>query len=161
VGNGVAARMALYDYDFVPGTDQLNYRGRDRLRQIAFHIPRNPFPVVVERLPFAPALADARRLAVLNELAAAGLQAQVGSSSLADRVVVSGPIAVPLRGIEAISISQNLDRISEWAGVWVNQDLQTDGRPQVGPILGSQGGAGGGGGPGSGAAAPGPGLGPR
>ena len=102
VANGVAARMTLYDYDFLRGGDQLNVRGKDRVRQLAALMEINPFPVVVERMPYAPGLAEARRQAVLAELAA------VMPRVPAERVVIGPPIAVPLQGVEAELIYQNL-----------------------------------------------------
>jgi hypothetical protein len=125
VANGVAARMTLYDFDFERGGTRLNYRGRDRLRQIAALLPHNEFPVVLERLPFAPDLAEARRLAVLNELA---------EMAPPDRVVVGPPLAVPLRGVEASAIYDNLLRSVETYGVWVSQGLEAGGRPAAGPV---------------------------
>jgi hypothetical protein len=111
VANGVAARMTVYDYDFIRGGDQLNVRGKDRVRQIAALIALNPFPVVVERMPYAPALADARRRAVLAELAAVMPHVPV------ERVVVGPPVAVPLQGVEAELIYQNLLLQTGSAGV--------------------------------------------
>ncbi|HET6574295.1 MAG TPA: hypothetical protein VFG68_11865 [Fimbriiglobus sp.] len=102
IANGVAARMTLYDYDFYRGGDQLNVRGKDRVRQIAALMGSHPFPVVVERMPYAPGLADARRRAVLAELAAVMPRVPV------ERVVIGPPIAVPLRGVEAELVYQNL-----------------------------------------------------
>jgi hypothetical protein len=102
VANGAAARMTLYDYDFLRGGDQLNVRGKDRVRQLAALLELNPFPVVVERMPYAPGLAEARRRAVLAELAA------VMPRVPAERVVIGPPIAVPLQGVEAELIYQNL-----------------------------------------------------
>jgi hypothetical protein len=99
MANAAAARMTLYDFDFVAGGAQLNYRGQDRLRQIAGLLPYNQFPVVVERMPFAPGLAEARRMTILNELAAV---------LPPERVVVGPPLAVPLRGVEATYIYRTL-----------------------------------------------------
>jgi hypothetical protein len=111
VANGVAARMTVYDYDFVRGGDRLNVRGKDRVRQIAALMALNPYPLVVERMPHAPALADARRRAVLAELAAVMPHVPV------ERVVVGPPIAVPLQGVEAELIYQNLLLQTGTAGV--------------------------------------------
>jgi hypothetical protein len=127
VANGVAARMTLYDYDFERGTDKLNYRGRDRLHQIAALLPCNAYPVVVERLPYAPELADARRMTVLNELAAV---------LPPDRVVVGAPLAVPLSGVEAEIIYGTLINATRTAGVSVTQELQTGGLPHATPVFG-------------------------
>jgi hypothetical protein len=104
VANAAAARMVLYDYDFVPGGAALNYRGRDRLAQIQAMLPCNGFPVVIERTPDCPPLADARRLAVLSELAHGPVPTP------AERVVVGPPIAIGLQGVEAEIIYSNLLR---------------------------------------------------
>src|SRR5262249_56057796 len=69
VANGDAARMVLYDYDFVGCGAHLNLKGKDRLGQIAAMLPSNFFPIVIERTPANPALAEARRLEVLSLLA--------------------------------------------------------------------------------------------
>jgi hypothetical protein len=102
IGNAAVARMTLYDFDFVQGRSQLNYRGRDRLRQLAGRLTATQYPLVVERLPLDPTLATARRAAVLEELTAMGLKVPP------DRVVVGPPIAVPLRGVEAEGIYATL-----------------------------------------------------
>ena len=102
VSNGAAARMTLYDYDFVHGSTQLNYRGRDRLRLILNLMDQSSYPLVIERLPLAPDLAAARRAAVLTELTAAGVAVPP------ELIVIGPPVAVPLRGVEAELIYQTL-----------------------------------------------------
>ncbi len=97
-----AARMALYDYDFLPGNTQLNARGVDRVWQIARVIGNFNNPVVVERTSHSPTLADGRRQAVLDELA------RIGFAVAPERVVVGMPSPVPLQGVEAESIYENL-----------------------------------------------------
>jgi hypothetical protein len=111
ITNGVATRMTFYDYDFVPDTAQLNSYGRDRLRQVAGWLPHNPFPVTIERMPAAPALAEARRRVVLNELAA--LLGPVPP----ERVMVGPSPTTPLRGVETELIYQNLLRLADSAGM--------------------------------------------
>jgi hypothetical protein len=93
VGLGEAALMVLYDYDFVAGAAQLSPRGQQQLAKIAVLLASNPAPVVIERGTCAPALADARRLTVLNALA--------GGPSLVppERVVGGVPNAPGLRGL--------------------------------------------------------------
>lgn len=49
--NGDAARMVLYDYDFVPDSDQLKWRGKQRLVKIARMLPENFLPVIIEPAP--------------------------------------------------------------------------------------------------------------
>ena len=102
VANADAARMMLYQYDFVEDKAALNGRGRDQLVKIASMLSSTSAPIVIERIPGDPRLAEARRLAVLNDLA---------SSSVAvtpDRVVVGAPTAIGLRGPEADVMYQNL-----------------------------------------------------
>jgi len=102
VANGQAARMVLYHYDFVGNTAALNTHGQDHLAKIAAMLAHNSFPVIVERTSSNPALAQARRLAVLNQLGGEGIVIPP------ERVVVGGPIANGLRGAEAEIIYQNL-----------------------------------------------------
>jgi hypothetical protein len=102
VANGDAARMVLYEYDFVPGGEALNCRGRDRLAEIRHMLPRNAFPVVIERTPGFPPLAEARRMSVLGELAAGPFPVPV------ERVVIGPPLATGLAGVEAEVIYRNL-----------------------------------------------------
>jgi uncharacterized membrane protein YgcG len=100
VANGEAARMVLYHYDFLGGRDALNLRGRDQLAKIAAMLGHNSFPIIIERTPENPALAEARRLAVLNVLAHNAIP--VGP----DRVVIGPAIATGMSGVEAELINQ-------------------------------------------------------
>jgi hypothetical protein len=102
VANGVAARMVLYHYDFVDSTPVLNTRGQDHVAKIGALLAHNNFPIIVERIPCNPALAEARRLAVLNQLG------RGGAAIPSERVVVGAPIANGLHGAEAEIIYQNL-----------------------------------------------------
>ena len=61
VANGEAARMTFYRYDFVDGTAKLNLRGADKMQEIRAMLPTTFAPVVVERTPDRPTLAEARR----------------------------------------------------------------------------------------------------
>lgn len=110
IANAAAARMVLHDYDFVPGSADLNDRGRDRILRIATLLSHNQFPIVVERLPHASGLAEVRRRTVLTQLAAAA------GWIPAERVIVGPPVALPLRGPEAELIYLNLLRLTESAG---------------------------------------------
>jgi hypothetical protein len=101
VANGEAARMVLYDYDFIQGGDQLNLRGRQQLAKMMALLPCNFFPIVIQEKPDIPPLNGARRRAVLNELARYPFPVP------AERVVVGRPIANGLRGEEAEIISSN------------------------------------------------------
>jgi hypothetical protein len=102
VANADAARMVLYQYDFVDGSTALNLHGQDKLARIAALLPRNFAPVVIERLPCAPGLAEARRLAVLDELAHGPFPVPP------ERVVVGAPIATGLNGVDAALVYENL-----------------------------------------------------
>jgi hypothetical protein len=102
VANGIAARMVLYHYDFVDNTAALNTRGQDQVAKIAAVLAQNGFPVIIERTPSNPTLAEARRLAVLNQLGRSGIPIPP------DRIVIGAPIANGLRGGEAEIIYQNL-----------------------------------------------------
>jgi hypothetical protein len=94
--------MVLYHYDFDPDGEHLTVRGHDRLAQIAAMLPCNAFPVVVERTPTNPALAEKRRHVVLNELAKGTFAVP------AERVLIGPPVANGLAGPEAVIIYQNL-----------------------------------------------------
>jgi hypothetical protein len=102
VANGDAARMTLYHYDFDPDGEHLTLRGRDRLVQIVATMPSNGFPLIIERTPANPALAEKRRLVVLNELAH-------GPFPVPDeRVLIGIPLPNGLSGREAVLIYGNL-----------------------------------------------------
>jgi hypothetical protein len=96
VANGTAASMVLYHFDFIDGSDMLNVMGRDRLHRIACLMAENDFPVIIQRTPEAPALAEARRTAVLTLLAQEGLTVPMA------RVVIGPPIANGLAGFEGM-----------------------------------------------------------
>jgi hypothetical protein len=102
IANGDAARMVLYHYDFVGNTATLNTHGQDQVAKIAAMLGHNGFPVIVERTPGNPALAEARRLAVWNQLGGAG------SVIPPERIVVGASIANGLHGGEAEIIYLNL-----------------------------------------------------
>jgi hypothetical protein len=102
VANGEAAHLVLYRFDFECDSPALNLHGRDRLILMAPLLLRTPFPLIVERTPATPGLAEARRLAVLHELALAAVPVPP------ERVVVGPALAVGLSGQEAAIIYQNL-----------------------------------------------------
>jgi hypothetical protein len=103
VANGTAARMVLYQYDFVDGQPQLKPRGYDQLAKIAHLLEISPAPLVIERTPCLPGLAEARRLAVLDELAR-----HLPHPIPPERVVVGPPLAIGLSGREAEIVYGNL-----------------------------------------------------
>jgi hypothetical protein len=102
VANGTAVRMALYQYDFVAGCPALNQRGKDQLVKIAAMLARTDFPLVIERTPWEPALAEARRLTVLQELAGCPFPVPP------ERVVIGPPPGIGLSGVEAERVYRNL-----------------------------------------------------
>lgn len=95
VANGAAARLTLYQFDFVPGTDQLSVRGQQQLMRMVPLLNEHPFPLVIERTQCTPSLDDQRRLVVLNELG------RVGTPIPAERVVIGIPTSAGLSGVEA------------------------------------------------------------
>jgi hypothetical protein len=94
--NGLATRMVFYHYDFVDDTSQLNLRGRDKLASVAATLPTTFFPVVVERTPAAPGLDQARRSALLTQLARGTFPVP------AERVVIGPRIANGMTGLESV-----------------------------------------------------------
>ena len=101
VANGAAARLTLFDCDFVPGTGQLTPRGRIQLAKLSEQLAASPFPLIIESTPTAPSLANVRRFNVLAELA--GGPCPVPS----DRVLVGVPRPVGLSGVDAQIIAAN------------------------------------------------------
>ena len=101
VAKGQAARMALYQYDFLPDSDQLNTRGKAELCRIAQWLPANNFPVFVESTPGNLELDELRRQTVLNE---------IGSICFAipsERVIVGRPNIRGLNAAESLLIDRN------------------------------------------------------
>jgi len=98
VANGDAAAMVLYRYDFLNGSDVLNTHGYDRLARMAARQADNHFPIVIERTPEAPGLAEARRATVLSVMASNGAPVPP------DLVVVGPRRAVGLPGADAVRI---------------------------------------------------------
>ncbi len=111
VANGDAARLVLYDYDFVDCGDHLNDAGRERLARLACLLAETSCPLVVERLPGGQALSEARRAAVLAELG------QLGYAVPPERVVVASPLNKGLRGVEAEVIYGNLIQNTQTRGL--------------------------------------------
>jgi hypothetical protein len=101
VANGAAARLTLFDYDFVQGSNRLNARGREQLAKAAAQLVASPYPLIIEKIARAPGLAESRRDFVLNELAE-------GSTPIDPaRVLVGLPTPGGLSGIEAQIIQLN------------------------------------------------------
>jgi hypothetical protein len=107
--NAASARLVLHHFDFLPGSPELNPRGLDQLSQFVAQLAVSPFPLIVERTPENPALAEARRVAVLTRLA--GGPIPVGP----DRVFVGVPAARGLSGPDAQVIAGNaLGRVQQY-----------------------------------------------
>jgi hypothetical protein len=99
--NAAEAGLVLHRFDFVEGTSELSQRGGDQLAKHAAQLAVSPFPLIVERTPENPALAESRRYAVLAALAR-------GSCPVpSDRVLVGVPKAHGLSGTDAYVIAGN------------------------------------------------------
>jgi hypothetical protein len=101
VANAEAAAMIFYDFDFVDGTRQLNRRGREKLGAIAEALPTNFSTVAIEPTPQTPGLDQARRLAILAELASGPFPVP------GERVVVAVPKPRGRGGAESILVERN------------------------------------------------------
>ena len=101
VANGEAAKMTFYHYDFVDGTSNLNLRGADKMQEIRAMLPTNFAPVVVERTPDRPKLAEARRAMLVAKLSRDDFPVP------AQRVVIGKPVPIGRTGGEAAIISLN------------------------------------------------------
>jgi hypothetical protein len=97
-----AALMTLYQYDFVPGTNQLTYRGRDQVKKISEHLARSFYPLFIEQSPQAPDLDAARVAAVMTEFN------RTGFAIPPQRIVIGTPIAFGLEGTQAVIHYTNL-----------------------------------------------------
>jgi hypothetical protein len=120
VANGEAASMVLYHADFVYGSNALNLHGRDELTRIAALLQGCGAPIIIERTPEAPGLAEARRSAILNILAFNNIVIPP------ERVLIGPPIAIGLSGVDA----QALNLLSL-------QNLRTQGQSLPVPASGS------------------------
>jgi hypothetical protein len=95
-------RFTFYRTDFLPGTDRLSPIGASRFNIMLTRLPAWAGPIGIEWTPDQPALAQARRRAVLTTLK------EAGQPILADRVVI-GPSPYPgAMGIEAANNFGNL-----------------------------------------------------
>jgi hypothetical protein len=101
VGKADPHRFTLYRTDFLPGTDLFSPMGASRFNLMFGRLPAWAGPVVVEWTPDQPALAQARRRAVLATLERAGRPV------VAERVVI-GPSPYPgLMGLEGANNFMN------------------------------------------------------
>lgn len=101
VANGHAARMALHQYDFYAGSDQLTPRGRYQVAKMSEWLPMNQFPVFVEPSAASAALDEARRQAVWSEIAGGPCRIPL------ERVLIGYTTSRGLGGIEAQAIDLN------------------------------------------------------
>jgi hypothetical protein len=94
-------RFTLYRSDFLPGTSQFSPSGASRFNIMAARIPGWMGPITVEWTPDNPALAEERRVALVETMQKAGMPV------LADRVVI-GPSPYPgAMGVEAVNHNGN------------------------------------------------------
>lgn len=105
ISNGLADQMVLYHYDFRDGEHgtELSLRGKYQLTKFANRMFRCGFPIVIQETPANPALADARRQNVIDELKSLDPEFNLADSS----VLVGRPRVPGLRGIEAQIIDDN------------------------------------------------------
>ena len=104
-------RFTLYHSDFLPGTDRFSPIGASRFNRMFARLPAWSGPIFVEWQPDRPALAEARRQAVLATLERAGHPVP------GDRVVI-GPSPYPgALGVEAAGNFGNLIGRSQAAAV--------------------------------------------
>jgi hypothetical protein len=102
IANGQSARMALYQYDFVPLSTELKPRGKAGLQRIAAWSLCNSSPIYLEPTPGRPDLDEARRKVVSWELAN-------GPQPIpSERIVIGRPSPHGLSGAEALLIDRNL-----------------------------------------------------
>jgi hypothetical protein len=94
-------RFTLYNSDFLPGTNRFSPIGASRFNLMFARLPDWSGPIVVQWSPDQPALAQARRQAVVETLTSAGLPV------MAERVVI-GPSPYPgAMGVEAAGQATN------------------------------------------------------
>lgn len=109
IANGVAARMVLYNCDFVENSDRLSVRGRDELARISMWALHHPCPIIIERTPYCPGLDEARRKTVVQALAAGPISAE--------RVIVAPAIANGLGGRDPEIMWQRMNAHTQGGGI--------------------------------------------
>ena len=100
--NAEAAHLVFHHFDFVDQTAKLNVRGMDRIREIAPILPVSFAPVIIERTPTRPELAEARRSVVLAELARCQFPVPE------ERVVIGPSPSIGRDGVEEVIIYGNI-----------------------------------------------------
>ena len=107
--NGAAARLTLYNFDFVQGSSELSPRGAEQLARLVPQLLSSPYPLIVERTPADPRLAASRRELVATRLA------QGPCPIPPDRVLVGVPIATGMTGVDAQIVAGNaLGRVQQY-----------------------------------------------
>jgi len=101
IANGQAARMALYQYDFLPASELLNPRGQVQLARMATWLTTNDFPIYVEPTFGDPELDELRRQTVWFELSGKSL------SIPSERVRIGSPNVRGLDAADALLIDRN------------------------------------------------------
>lgn len=101
VGKADPHRFTLYRSDFLPGTTSFSPAGASRYNIMAARIPGWLGPITIEWTPEQPALAEARRQAIVRTLVAAG------QPVLADRVVIAPSPYPGAIGVEAANNYMN------------------------------------------------------
>lgn len=104
IANGVAAKLVLYQFDFVQGSDQLNLKGKERLARHLTSMSANFYPLLIEPTPDSPGLDESRRLNVQRTIG------QLQTPVVADRVVVGAPIPAGLPGRHGLLLDANFMR---------------------------------------------------
>ena len=135
VANGDASRMVLYHYDFEPGSDRLNLRGKRQLAKIIDLLPKTFAAVVIETTPELPLLDEARRTAIVNGVLAAGFPLPP------ERVVAGFPLAVGTTGPEAELIYRNFLNSAAGGGRSLPGTSQAGASPPLGATGPAAGGA--------------------
>lgn len=93
-------RQILYHYDFIDGTTELNYAGRQKLARISEQAFSNFAPIIVESTPRQPGLDLSRRLQLVQTITNQGLPIP------AERIIVSDSTSSSLRGPDAVILNQ-------------------------------------------------------
>ncbi len=94
-------RFTLYRSDFLPGTSLFSPSGASRFNIMATRIPGWMGPIMIEWTPDNPALAEERRVALLETMQKAGMPV------LAERVVIAPSPYPGARGVEAVNHNGN------------------------------------------------------
>ena len=99
--NATMARLVLYRYDFIEGTSELSPRGLDQLARFTPQLAASPFPLIIERTPDDPTLAESRRYMVLARMARGPFPVP------SERVLVGVPAPSGMSGSDAQIIAGN------------------------------------------------------